>query len=165
MKTRIRQDDTPMSKAGNAARRNGDIWISQVNHQYLVEIWDEGVWVPVGYDRHPMFDFDAARHVRDYQQIEYGRDSESSLCGIYRNEQVNTLPLYQQGYECAYAYERPYTVRYLERTFPSHHGHITHPFSEGKRAARADYDLYKGEMWVSTDTNPHPRTPVNLYLL
>lgn len=148
-------------------RHNGDIWISQVGQpaRYLVELWDGGTWVPVGYVRHPMQDFDATRHVRGYQQIEPGGDSESPLCGIYRNDKVSTLPLYQQGYERAYAFERSYTLRYLQRTFPSHPGHITTPFSEGEQAARADYDLHRGEMWVSTDTNPHPRTPVNVYVL
>jgi len=164
---RRQTDDTTRMNDQKTQRQNGDIWISQVGQpaQYLVEVWNEGTWVPVGYDRSPMYDFDAAMHVRGYQQIECGLDSESSLCGIYRSEQVSTLPLYQQGYECAYAYQRPYTVRYLERTFPSHPGHITTPFFNGEQAARADYDLQRGEMWVSTDTNPHPRTPVNPYVL
>jgi len=165
---RSKTDDTTKMKDWKRQRQNGDVWIhgARQHAQYIVEIWNEGTWLPVGYARHPSYHYDAEKHIQGYQRITSGLQSESSLCGIYRDEHANTLPLYQQGYEEASAYEQPrLTSRYLEKKFPCHAGHITHEFAEGRYAGRADYDLHHGEMWVSSDTDQHPRIPVNPYVL
>ena len=117
------------------ALRQSDIRISSPSPtMYNVEIMDEGMWVPINDTRWcPVQDFDAQRYVRGYQRIEPGLPSESSLCGLYRNEYANLQPLYRQGYEQAYAYEQPrLTVRYLERKFPYHSGHLTNEFFAGE---------------------------------
>lgn len=56
------------------------------------------------------------------------------------------------------------TMISLDQTLDKLRG-ITHEFSEGRYAGRADDDLHHSEVWVSSDTSQHPRTPVNLYLL